>query len=79
MNPKIPKLRDELEKNKKRINFLQEKNRKIEKRLVELENTDIIGMVRAHGMTLEQFMELFQAPEGAPVILKAEEEPHEES
>ena len=67
MNPKIPKLRAELEKNKNRINFLQEKNRKIEKRLVELENTDIIGMVRDFDLSPDQLMELLRAMKKTPV------------
>lgn len=60
MNPKITKLRTELEKNNSKIASLQARNRDIEKQIRELENTDIIGMVRENGMTIEQFAELFQ-------------------
>ena len=60
MNPKITKLRTELEKNNNKIASLQARNRDIEKQIRELENTDIIGMVRENGMTIEQFAELFQ-------------------
>ena len=46
MNPKIMKLRGELEKNKGKISDLQGRNRELEKQIRELEDTDIIGMVR---------------------------------
>ena len=58
MNPRIEKLRDELQKNKSRIMDLQNKNRELDKQIRELENTDIIGMVRERGLTPEQLMEL---------------------
>lgn len=60
MNPKIPRLRAELEKNKEKISELQAKNRELEKQIRQLEDTDIIGMIREQGMTIEQFAELFQ-------------------
>ena len=60
MNAKIHKLREEHEKNKTKISELQARNRDIEKQIRELENTDIVGMVRAQGLTLEQFAELLQ-------------------
>ena len=51
MNPKINKLRAELEKNNGKIAVLQAKNKDLEKQIRELENTDIIGMVREHEIT----------------------------
>ena len=60
MNPKINKLRAELEKNNGKIAALQAKNKELEKQIRELENLDIVGMVREQGMTMEQFAELFQ-------------------
>lgn len=67
MNPKINKLRTELEKNNGKIAALQAKNKELEKQIRELENLDIIGMVREQGMTVEQFAELFQKMKGAVV------------
>ena len=58
MNPKIMKLRGELEKNKGKISDLQGRNRELEKQIRELEDTDIIGMVREIGMTPEQLAAL---------------------
>ena len=48
----------ELAKNKGKISELQAKNRELEKQIRELEDTDIIGMVREQGMSMEQFAEL---------------------
>ena len=58
MNPKIAKIRTEIDKNNARISAWQEKNRALKEQLVELENTDIVGMVREIGMTPEQLAEL---------------------
>lgn len=54
MNPKINKLKAEREKNSKKIAALQQRNREIDDSIHELENLDIVGMVRSCGMTMEQ-------------------------
>ena len=74
MNPIITRLREELAKNKEKIAALQGRNRELEKQIRELENIDIIGMVRARGLTLEQFTELFREKPVSvlPPILKEE-------
>lgn len=64
MNSKIKKLRTELEKNNGKIAALQAKNKELEKQIRELENLDIVGMVREQGMTMEQFAELYQKMKG---------------
>lgn len=74
MNPKIMKLRGELEKNKSKISDLQGRNRELEKQIRELEDTDIIGMVRENGMTMEQFAELFRRMQAAPTPATSEKE-----
>ncbi len=58
MNPKIIKLREEHDKNKAKISNLQGRNRELEKQIRELENTEIIGLVRAMGMSPEALAEL---------------------
>ena len=55
MNPKIPKLRSEREKSKAKIAELQARVRDFDKQIRELENIDIIGLVRERGLTLEAF------------------------
>ncbi|MCH5278352.1 MAG: DUF4315 family protein [Christensenellaceae bacterium] len=74
MNPKIAKLRTELEKNKGKISDLQGRNRDLEKQIRELEDTDIIGMVRENGMTMEQFAEMFRRMQNAPISTASEKE-----
>ena len=74
MNPKILKLRGELEKNKEKISGLQSRCRELEKQIRELEDTDIIGMVRENGMTMEQFAELFRRMQAAPAPATLEKE-----
>ena len=68
------KLRGELEKNKGKISDLQGRNRELEKQIRELEDTDIIGMVRENGMTMEQFAELFRRMQSAPAPATSEKE-----
>ena len=71
MNPKINKLRTELEKNNGKIAALQAKNKDLEKQIRELENLEIISMVREQSMTMEEFAAMFQkmkvAASAAPV------------
>lgn len=74
MNPRITKLRTELEKNRSKITDLQIRNRDLEKQIRELEDTDIIGMVRENGMTMEEFAELFQRMQSAPAPVNQEKE-----
>ena len=74
MNPKNMKLRGELEKNKGKISDLQGRNRELEKQIRELEDTDIIGMVRENGMTMEQFAELFRRMQAVPAPATSEKE-----
>ena len=65
MNPKIAKLRAELEKNTERITRLQARNGELKQQIQELENLDIVSMVRECGMTPDQlavFLEKLQLP-----------------
>ena len=83
MNPKIYKLREEHAKNKARITELSARNRDIEKQLRGLENTEIIGLVRAQGMSLEDFYALMQARSPAvatiPITNEQEETENDET
>ena len=54
MNPKIIKLKAERAKNDEKIAALQSRNRELDESIVELENTDIIGLARATGMSMEE-------------------------
>ena len=54
MNPKIIKLKAERTKNDEKIAALRSRNRELDESIVELENTDIIGLARATGMSMEE-------------------------
>ena len=77
MNPKIYKNREIIRSKKKKIAALQNEVRVLEAKTAELENTEIVGMVRARGMTLEDFAALLQGL-NAPVAGKEESNHAEE-
>lgn len=70
MNPKISRLRVEREKNNGKIAALQTRNREIDSQIMELENTDIIGLARATGMSMEELAQFLTQLKrgGAPFI-----------
>ena len=70
MNPKISRLRAEREKNNGKIAALQTRNREIDSQIMELENTDIIGLARATGMSMEELAQFLTQLKrgGAPYI-----------
>lgn len=62
MNPKIKKLKAERDKNDSKISIYRARNAEIDKQITELENLDIVGMVRSMGMTPEQLAVLINPP-----------------
>ena len=64
MNPKINKLRAELEKNNEKMEQLQVRNAELQQQLQEAENMEILGMVRACGMTVEEIVKLLKTAGG---------------
>ena len=60
MNPKIKKLKAEHEKNDRRIAACRARNAEIEKKVTELENLDIVGLVRGEGMTPDELADLIR-------------------
>lgn len=69
INPKLQKLRAELEKNEKKIESLQSRNKDLRQQITALENTTIIGMVRDGGWTIDEVAQLLQQ-------LKAQNDPN---
>ena len=61
MNPKIKKIDAEYSKNAAKITELQERQKELEKQRRELENLDIIGIVRNVGLTPDQLAAILQA------------------
>lgn len=70
MNPKITKLKAERAKNDEKIAALQSRNRELDESIVELENTDVIGLARATGMSMEELAQFLTQLKrgGAPFI-----------
>ena len=70
MNPKIIKLKAERAKNDEKIAALQSRNRELDESIVELENTDIIGLALATGMSMEDLAQFLTQLKrgGAPFI-----------
>ena len=64
MNSKINKLRAELEKNNEKMEKLQVRNAELQQQLQEAENMEILGMVRACGMTVEEIVKLLKTAGG---------------
>ena len=70
MNPKSIKLKAERAKNDEKIAALRSRNRELDESIVELENTDIIGLARATGMSMEELAQFLTQLKrgGAPFI-----------
>ena len=83
LNPKITKLLAEREKNSEKIAKLNARNDEIDKQVAELENLDIVGIVRRMGVTPDELAALMQAarPSGPLSAAPAEKEDadHEET
>ncbi len=61
MNPKFKRIDTEYEKNAAKISVLQNRQKELEKQRRELENLDIVGLVRGMGMTAEELSVLMKA------------------
>ncbi len=66
MNKKILKLRVERSKNDEKVAELLTRNKEIDDEIMELENTDIIGIVRESGLTPDELAELIQRMKSDP-------------
>lgn len=67
MNPKIKKLRAEKAKNLRRIADMTARNTEIDAQVTELENLDIIGMVRDNEITPEMLAEIIRRAKTMPL------------
>jgi hypothetical protein len=61
VNPKFKRIDTEYEKNAAKISVLQNRQKELEKQRRELENLDIVGLVRGMGMTAEELSVLMKA------------------
>ena len=66
MNPRIEKLKAERDKIAHRIESLTARLKALDDQILKLENTDIIGIVRENGLSLDQLAELIGLLEKSP-------------
>ncbi len=66
MNPRIEKLKAERAKLAQRRDSLDVRIGKLDDQILKLENTDIIGIVRENGLSLDQLAELMGLLEKNP-------------
>ena len=74
MNPKINKLKAEKAKNLRKIAEMNARNEEIDTQVTELENLDIIGMVRDNAITPEMLAEIIKAAKSSPIPVPAQTE-----
>ena len=67
MNPKIEKLRAENRKDKERLAKLQADIKARDKKVAELESTDIQNVMREYSVTPDELVDLIRASKGVPV------------
>ena len=66
MNPKIEKLKKEIEKTEGKIADMQDNIRDLEKQKTELENTDYVAVARSFKLTPQELAEFLKTRQMAP-------------
>ena len=79
MNPKIKKINREYKKNAEKIVELQTRQTELEKQRTELENLDIIGLVRGVGLSPDQLAALIRSASGVSAANASQSPEPEES
>lgn len=74
MNEKIQKYKADYEKNEKKISALQEKSKKLLAKITQLENEEIIGLVRDSKLDIDGLSRLLSKSKKEPTIYKDSEE-----
>ena len=77
MNPKIQKLKAEKEKLLAKRAAIEARCDAIEAQITELENTDIVGIVREMGVTPDELAELLRNMRSNPISAEKTEETNE--
>ena len=83
MNKKLSKILIEIEKTKEKLSEQQTKLRELERQRTELENVEILELIRSTKMNPEElstFLKAFREKSETPIIMtKQEEQSHEEN
>jgi septal ring factor EnvC (AmiA/AmiB activator) len=81
MNPKIAKINAEIDKTKAKISEFQTRLRELERQRTEIENTEIVELVRGVDATpqeLAAFIRAFREQSGTPSLLQKQEDYQDE-
>ena len=73
MNPRLEKLRQEREKLAEKLASLTARLKALDEQILKLENTDIVGIVRENGLTIEQLAALMAMLEKRPTAALPDE------
>ena len=86
MNPKKQKILDDLAKIadtkdnlKRRLAALDEREKQKQQKLLEFNNTEILGLVESYNMTSEELADFLLEIKGAPITSVQEEEPADDN
>lgn len=66
MNPRITKLKEERDKLFEKATAYQARIKAIDEQIMKLENTDIVGIVRETGVTIDELTEILALLEKQP-------------
>lgn len=66
MNPRIGKLKAERDKLIEKDTAYQARIKVLDEQIMKLENTDIVGIVRENGLTIDELAELMELLEKQP-------------
>ena len=66
MNPRIKKLKEERDKLFEKATAYQARIKAIDEQIMKIENTDIVGIVRETGITIDELAELLALLEKQP-------------
>lgn len=78
MNARVVRLKEEYERNTGKIVSLQAKNKKLAEKIKELENIEILGIVKASGLSIDELMSLLGKNDEAPTTKNDLEEKDDE-
>lgn len=78
MNARIKRLKEEYERNAEKIVSLQAKNKKLAEKIKELENIEILGIVKASGLSIDELISLLGNTDEAPTTKNDLEEKDDE-
>ena len=66
MNPRITKLKEERARLAQRRESIDVRIQKLDEQIMKLENTDIVGIVRETGVTIDELAEIMKTLENDP-------------